>query len=74
MSSEQLLQEPGAKGECGPSTLLKTEAVGTGELGTARDSMDMLEKVLEDSETEEQEQEPMESGRRKQERERRRKT
>ena len=33
MSSQQLLQEPGAKGECGPATLLQTEAVGTGELG-----------------------------------------
>ena len=26
------LQESGAKGECGPATLLQTEAVGTGEL------------------------------------------
>ena len=33
MSSQQLLQEPGAKGECGPATLLQTEAVGAGELG-----------------------------------------
>ena len=33
MSSQQLLQEPGAKGECGLANLLKTEAVGTGELG-----------------------------------------
>ena len=33
MSSQQLLQEPGAKGECGPATLLQTEAVETGELG-----------------------------------------
>ena len=33
MSSQQLLQEPGAKGECGLATLVQTEAVGTGELG-----------------------------------------
>ena len=33
MSSQQLLQEPGAKGECGLATLLQTEAVGTVELG-----------------------------------------
>ena len=34
MSSQQLLQEPGAEGECGLATsLLQTEAVGTGELG-----------------------------------------
>ena len=33
MSSQQLLQEPGAKGECGLATLLQTEAVGTGVLG-----------------------------------------
>ena len=33
MSSQQLLQEPGGKGECGIATLLQTEAVGTGELG-----------------------------------------
>ena len=33
MSSQQLLQEPGAKGECALTTLLQTEAVGTGELG-----------------------------------------
>ena len=33
MSSQQLLQELGAKSECGPATLLQTEAVGTGELG-----------------------------------------
>ena len=60
MSSQQLLQEPGAKGECGLATLLQTEAVGTGELGTARNSMDMLEKVLEDSEAEDQDGEAME--------------
>ena len=33
VSSQQLLQDPGAKGECGLATLLQTEAVGTGELG-----------------------------------------
>ena len=33
MSSQQLLQEPGAEGECGLATLLQTEAVGAGELG-----------------------------------------
>ena len=33
MSSQQLLQEPGAKGECGLATLLQTEAVRAGELG-----------------------------------------
>ena len=60
MSSQQLLQEPGAKGECGLATLLQTEAVGTGELGHARNSMDMLEKVLEDSEAEDGDGEAME--------------
>ena len=54
MSSQQLFQEPGAKGECGLATLLQTEAVRAGELGDGRNSMDMLEKVLEDSEIEEQ--------------------
>ena len=52
MSSQQLLQEPRAKGDCGLATLLQTEAVGTGELGTTRNSMNILEKDLEDSETE----------------------
>ena len=33
MSSQQLLQEPGAEGKCGPATLLQTEVVGAGELG-----------------------------------------
>ena len=33
VASQQLLQEPGAKGECGLATLLQTDAVGTGELG-----------------------------------------
>ena len=33
MSAQQLLQEPGAKGECGPSILLQTEADRAGELG-----------------------------------------
>ena len=33
VSSQQLLQEPGAKVECGLATLLQTEAVRTGELG-----------------------------------------
>ena len=33
MSSQQFLQEPGAKGEHGLATLLQTEAVRTGELG-----------------------------------------
>ena len=33
MSSQQILQEPGAKGECGLATLLQTEVVKTGELG-----------------------------------------
>ena len=32
MSSQHLLQELGAKGECGLATLLQTEAVRTGEL------------------------------------------
>ena len=31
MSAQQLLQEPGAKGECGLATLLQTEDVRTGE-------------------------------------------
>ena len=60
MSSQQLLQEPGAKGECGFATVLQTEAIRAGELGTARNFMDRLEEVLEDSATEEQEQEAME--------------
>ena len=55
MSSQQLLQEPGAEGECGLATLLQTEAVGT-----ARNSVDMLEKVLEDSDAEHQDGEAME--------------
>ena len=62
MSSQQLLQEPGAKGECGLATMLQTKAVGTGELGTARNSMEILEKVLEVSETEDQEKEAMKYG------------
>ena len=61
MSSQQLLLEPGAKGECGLATLLQTETIGTQEIwGTARNSMDMLEKVLEYSETEDQDGEAME--------------
>ena len=32
MSAQQLLQEPGAKGECGLATLLQTEAVRAGDL------------------------------------------
>ena len=60
MCAQQLLQELGAKGECGHATLLQTEAVRAGELGYGRNSVDMQEKVLKDSETEEQEQEAME--------------
>ena len=60
MSAQQLLQEPGAKIECGLTTFLQTEVVRAGKLGTARNSVDMLEKVLEDSEAEEQGQEAME--------------
>ena len=60
MSSQQLLQEPGAKGECGLATLLQTEAVGTGELGHGPQLHGMLEKVLEDSEAEDQDGEAME--------------
>ena len=33
MSAQQLLQEPVAKGECGLTTLLQTEAVRAGKVG-----------------------------------------
>ena len=55
-------KEPGAKGECGIATLFQTEAVRAGELGTSRNSMDMLEKLLEDSEIEDQDGEAMKQG------------
>ena len=32
MSSQQFLQEPGTKGECGLATLMQTEDVTAGEL------------------------------------------
>ena len=60
MSSQQLLQEPGAKGECGLATLCKPRLLEQESWGTARNSMDMLEKVLEDSEAEDQDGEAME--------------
>ena len=60
MSSQQLLQEPGAKGECGPAPCCKPRLLEQESWGTARNSMDMLEKVLEDSEAEDQDGEAME--------------
>ena len=56
MPAQQLLQEPGAIGECGLATLLQTEFVEQESWGTACNSVDMLEKV---SETEDQGQEAM---------------
>ena len=60
MSSQQLLQEPGAKGECGLATLLQTESVGTGELGHGPQLHGHVGKNLEDSEAEDQDGEAME--------------
>ena len=62
MSSQQLLQEPGAKGESGLATLLQTEAVGTGGLRDSPQLYGHLEKVLENSETEDQDEEAMKQG------------
>ena len=59
MSSQQLLQEPGEVNvdllPCCKPRLLEQES-----WGTARNSMDMLEKVLEDSDAEHQDGEAME--------------
>ena len=62
MSSQQLLQEPGAKGECGLATLLQTEAVGTGELGDSPLIYGHIRKISRRQETEDQDQEAMKQG------------
>ena len=60
MSSQQLLQEPGAEGECGLATLLQTEAVGTGGLGHGPQLSGHVREFLEDSDAEHQDGEMME--------------
>ena len=60
MSAQQLLQEPEQKLNVDFLPCCKPRLLEQESWGTARNSVDMLEKVLEDSESEDQEYEAME--------------